>query len=53
MMSLEGGVGLEPMCRLAEVSRAGSYRFLQPRPAKKRWKCANAIQQIILEHRRC
>jgi len=31
MMSTQGSLGVEPMCRLAEVSRAGFYRFLQPR----------------------
>lgn len=41
------------MCRLAEVSRAGYYRFLQPRyPGEEQMEVRNAIQQIVLEHRR-
>lgn len=41
------------MCRLAEVSRAGFYRFLQPRyPGEEQMEVRNAIQQIVLEHRR-
>lgn len=41
------------MCRLAEVSRAGFYRFLQPRyPGEEQMEVRNAIQQIVVEHRR-
>ena len=41
------------MCRLAEVSRAGYYRFLQPRyPGEEQMEVRNAIQQIVVEHRR-
>ena len=41
------------MCRLAGVSRAGYYRFLQPRyPGEEQMEVRNAIQQIVLEHRR-
>jgi len=41
------------MCRLAQVSRAGYYRFLQPRYAgEEQMEVRNAIQQIVLEHRR-
>ena len=41
------------MCRLAQVSRAGFYRFLQPRyPGEEQMEVRNAIQQIVLEHRR-
>ena len=35
-----GGVGVERMCRLAEVSRAGFYRSFQQQPEERRWKCA-------------
>ena len=28
-MSLQGGLGIERMCQLAQVSRAGFYRTLQ------------------------
>ena len=41
------------MCRLAGVSRAGFYRFLQPRyPGEEEMEVRSAIQQIVLEHRR-
>ena len=41
------------MCRLAGVSRAGFYRFLQPRhPGEEEMEVRNAIQQIVVEHRR-
>lgn len=41
------------MCRLAEVSRAGFYRFLQPRyGGEEQMEVRNAIQQIVVEHRR-
>jgi transposase InsO family protein len=41
------------MCRLAQVSRAGFYRFLAQRhPPEEDMEVRNAIQQIVLEHRR-
>ena len=41
------------MCRLAAVSRAGYYRFLQQRhPGEEDMEVRNAIQQIVVEHRR-
>jgi transposase InsO family protein len=41
------------MCRLAQASRAGFYRYLQPRyPGEEETEVRNAIQQIVLEHRR-
>lgn len=41
------------MCRLAGVSRAGFYRFLQQRhPEEEDMEARSAIQQIALEHRR-
>ena len=53
MMPTQDSLGVEPMCRLAEVSRAGFYRFLQPRyPGEEQMEVRNAIQQIVLEHRR-
>ena len=48
-----GSLGIEPMCRLAAVSRAGFYRFLEQRhPGEEEMEVRNAIQQIVLEHRR-
>ena len=53
MMPTQSSLGVEPMCRLAQVSRAGFYRFLQPRyPGEEQMEVRNAIQQIVLEHRR-
>ena len=53
MMPAQSSLGVEPMCRLAEVSRAGFYRFLQPRyPGEEQMEVRNAIQQIVVEHRR-
>jgi transposase InsO family protein len=53
MMPTADSLGIEPMCRLAAVSRAGFYRFLQPRhPGEEEMEVRNAIQQIVVEHRR-
>jgi len=52
-MPIEGGLGIEPMCRLAAVSRAGFYRFLAERhPQEQDMEVRAAIQQIVVEHRR-
>jgi len=52
MMPAADSLGIEPMCRRAQVSRAGFYRFLQPRyPGEEDMEARNAIQQIVLEHR--
>jgi putative transposase len=52
-MPTQGSLGVEPMCRLAQVSRAGFYRFLQQRhPGEEEMEVRSAIQQIVLEHRR-
>jgi putative transposase len=52
-MPTQGSLRVEPMCRLAQVSRAGFYRFLQQRhPGEEDMEVRSAIQQIVLEHRR-
>ena len=52
-MPLQGGLSIERMCQLAEVSRAGLYRWLQePQPEEEEMEVRCAIQQIALEHRR-
>jgi putative transposase len=52
-MSLQGGLGIERMCQLAQVSRAGFYRSLQEVPPKEEAMMVRAkIQQIALGHRR-
>jgi len=50
---MQGSMSIERMCQLAEVSRAGFYRFLRERtPAEEDMELRSAIQQIALEHRR-
>jgi len=52
-MSLQGGLSIERMCQLAQVSRAGFYRSLQQQqPAEEELEVRSAIQQIVLAHRR-
>jgi putative transposase len=51
-MPLQGGLSIERMCQLAEVSRAGLYRLQEPEPMKEEMEVRSAIQQIALEHRR-
>jgi putative transposase len=52
-MPLQGGLSIERMCQLSEVSRAGFYRGLQePQPVEEEMQVRSAIQQIALEHRR-
>jgi hypothetical protein len=50
---MQGSLGIEQMCQLAQVSRAGFYRSLQEqRPVEEEMEVRSAIQQIVLEHRR-
>jgi transposase InsO family protein len=52
-MSLQGSLGVERMCYLAGVSRAGFYRWLQQgAPVEEELEVRSAIQQIAIEHRR-
>jgi transposase InsO family protein len=52
-MSMQGGLSIERMCHLAQVSRAGFYRSLQEQmPVQEDMEVRSAIQQIALEHRR-
>jgi putative transposase len=53
MMPMQGSLSIERMCYLAEVSRAGLYRFLKERvPVEEDMEVRSAIQEIALEHRR-
>ena len=53
MMPTADSLGIEPMCRLAQVSRAGFYRYLQPcHPGEEDMEVRHAIHEIVLEHRR-
>jgi len=52
-MSKQGGLGIERMCQLAQVSRAGFYRSLQEtQPVAEAMLVRAEIQQIALAHRR-
>jgi len=52
-MSRQGGLRIERMCQLAQVSRVGFYRSLQEaQPVKEAMLVRAEIQQIALAHRR-
>jgi hypothetical protein len=52
-MSRQGGLRIERMCQLAQVSRAGFSRSLQEvQPVEEEMLVRAAMQQIALEHRR-
>jgi transposase InsO family protein len=52
-MSRQGGLRIERMCQLAQVSRAGVYRSLQEaQPVEEEMMVRAEIQQVALEHRR-
>jgi integrase len=52
-MPVQGNASIERMCQLAQVSRAGFYRFPQGEtPVEEDMELRSAIQQIVLEHRR-
>jgi transposase InsO family protein len=52
-MPMQGSLGIERMCQLARVSRAGFYRFLQERlPREEDMEVRSVVQQVALEHRR-
>ena len=52
-MLLQGSLGIERMCRVSGVSRAGFYRRLQERmPVEEEMEVRSAIQQIAVDHRR-
>jgi transposase InsO family protein len=51
-MPMQGSLSIERMCHLAEVSRAGFYRWLEPHAsAEESMEVRAAIQGIVLEHR--
>ena len=53
MKSRQDTLTVERMCQLAQVSRAGFYRFLEPRPTvEEDMTVRSLIQQIALEHKR-
>jgi putative transposase len=53
MMPLQGSLSIERMCQLAQVSRAGFYRYLQGgAPTQEDMEVRSTIQAIAVEHRR-
>jgi putative transposase len=53
MMPLQGSLSIERMCQLAQVSRAGFYRYLEDRaPVEEEMEVRSTIQAIAVEHRR-
>jgi putative transposase len=52
-MSMQGNLSVERMCQLAQVSRAGFYRFLKgAAPKEEETQLKSRIQEIVLEHSR-
>ena len=52
-MSRQGGLRIERMCELAQVSRAGFYWSLhEAQPVEEEMMVRAEIQQIALAHRR-
>jgi len=50
-MSLQGGLAIERMCFLADVSRAGFYRYLRAEdPWQEEMVVRSEVQKIALEH---
>ena len=53
MTRLQGGLSIERMCQLAQVSRAGFYRcFQEQEPQQEEMDLRSSIQQVFLAHRR-
>ena len=52
-MPMQGSLSVERMCRVAAVSRASFYRWLEPSaPVEEEMEVRSAIQAVVLEHRR-
>jgi len=50
-MSLQGGLGIERMCLLVGISRAGFYRHLRAQdPWEEEMAVRSEVQRIALEH---
>ena len=48
---MQGNLGIERMCQLTGVSRAGFYRSLQERePVEEDMEVRSTMQQIFAEH---
>jgi transposase InsO family protein len=52
-MTMQGKLTVERMCQMAQVSRAGFYRFLQEEaPAEKEMAERAVVQEVAMAHRR-
>jgi putative transposase len=52
-MPVQGSLSVERMCRVAAVSRASFYRWLEPSmPVEEEMEVRAEIQAVVLEHRR-
>jgi len=52
-MPMQSSLSVERMCRVAGVSRASFYRWLEPSaPVEEEMEVRSAIQAVVLEHRR-
>ncbi|MGA9135524.1 MAG: IS3 family transposase [Candidatus Sulfotelmatobacter sp.] len=50
---MQGGLTVERMCYLAQVSRAGFYRSIAEKtPVEEDMEVRSAIQKLVIEHRR-
>jgi putative transposase len=51
-MPLQGGLGVEQMCHLAQASRAGFYRYLRRGwQGEEELALRSAVQNLVIEHR--
>jgi putative transposase len=51
-MPVQGSLSVERMCRVAAVSRASFYRWLEPSmPVEEEMEMRSAVQAVALEHR--
>jgi putative transposase len=51
-MSMQGGLSINRMCRLADVSRGGFYRSCEDNaPLQDEMQLKAGVQEIVLEHR--
>ena len=51
---MQGSLSVERMCRVAAVSRASFYRWLEPSmPVEEEMEVRSTIHSVALEHRRC
>jgi transposase InsO family protein len=49
---MQGGLSIERMCQIGQVSRASFYRSLNPPTIEQDMEVRSTIQRIVLEHRR-